>query len=292
MDDMTLAVIAWPYHDGRPDVGMGLGAAQLAEDERLRAALAAEGWRVAGERVPPADAALAEIARVVELDRRLAHRVSAARRRRAFPLVFAGNCNSCLGTVAGIGSDRLGVVWFDAHADFDTPEDNLSGFFDVMGLAILTGNGWSALRQTIPGFAPVAERHVVLAAVRDLEPYQRARLERSEIRTVPGGVDQADLCAALADLRRDVDRVYLHVDLDALDLSVGRANEYSADGGPTVEVMLAAIGEVFERFVVEAAAITAYDPTFDTDGEVASAARRLSAAIARGAAAQTHRRRH
>lgn len=51
--------------------------------------------------------------------------------------------------------------------------------------------------------------------------------------------------------------------------------------------MLAAIREVFERFSVEAAAITAYDPRFGIDGQVAGAARRLSAAIARGAAGQS-----
>ena len=100
----------------------------------------------------------AEIARVIELDRRLSHRVRAARGRGAFPLVLASNCNSCLGSVAGIGSHGLGVVWVDAHADFYTPEDNLSGFFDVMELSILAGTGWAALREAIPGFGPVAER--------------------------------------------------------------------------------------------------------------------------------------
>jgi arginase family enzyme len=54
----------------------------------------------------------------------------------------AGNCNSCLGTTAGLDprSASLGVVWFDAHPDFDTPDRSL-GFFDGMGLAILTGSG-------------------------------------------------------------------------------------------------------------------------------------------------------
>ena len=78
-----------------------------------------------------------------------------------FPLVFAGNCNSGLGTTAGAGPQGLGVVWFDAHADFDDPEENESGFFDVMGLAPLTGRGWRALRHTIPGHAPIPERNVI-----------------------------------------------------------------------------------------------------------------------------------
>ncbi len=144
-DCLALEVIACPYHDGLLDVGMGLGATLLAEDQRLRAELRAVGLRVSSERIPPVDESRPEVCRVIELDRRLGYRVRAARRRGAFPLIFAGNCNSCLGTVAGVASDGLGVVWFDAHADFDTPEDNLSGFFDVMGLSILTGTG---MRET------------------------------------------------------------------------------------------------------------------------------------------------
>jgi arginase len=95
-----------------------------------------------------------------------------ARSRSSSP----ANCNSALGTTAGVGADDLGVVWFDAHADFDDPEENDSGFFDVMGLAMLTGRGWRALRQTIPGHVPIPEQNVILGAVRDLEPYQRERL--------------------------------------------------------------------------------------------------------------------
>jgi arginase len=167
---------------------MGLGPTQLLGAYVSQQALEALGWQVRVDCVQAVDETLSEPARVFELDRRLAGHVSAAIAEGAFPLVLAGNCISCLGTVAGAAADGIGVVWFDAHADFDTPDDNVSGFLDVMGLAILTGSGWCALRETIPGFGPVDEEKVVLAGVRDLEPYQRARLERSHIRTVPGRV--------------------------------------------------------------------------------------------------------
>lgn len=286
MRTMELELIVWPYHDGRADFGMGRGAIVLSEDQQLRMRLHEAGWDVLVERIPAVNESRAEVARVIELDRRLSERVRTARHRGVFPLVVAGNCNSCLGTVAGSDTDGLGVVWFDAHADFDTPDDNLSGFFDVMGLAILTGTCWSALARTIPGFAPVAERRVVLAAVRDLEPYQQARLDASEIRTIPGPLAGHELAVELDALSREVDRVYLHLDLDALDIAIGRANEYAAAGGPTVGTMLAAIGAVFQRFRVVTAAVTAYDPTYDTDGHLAAAARELIAAIAEGAAKQ------
>jgi arginase len=285
----ALELIAWPYHAGLRDVSMGLGATTLSADEGLRAGLAAADLSVTVETIPPVDESLPEVARIFALDRRLALRVGAACARGAFPLVLGGNCVSCLGTVAGAGAD--GVVWFDAHADFDTTDDNISGFTDVFGLAILTGTGWRALRETIPGFAPVPEERVVLAGVRDLEPYQRARLEASAVRTVPGAFEPGALAAALDGLGGARDRIYLHVDLDALDSGVGRANPYAAPGGPSLGGLLDAIGAVFDRFEVTAAALTAYDPRVDDDGAIAAAARRIAALIARRVAHQRLTRR-
>jgi arginase len=280
-----LDLIAWPYHGGLADVGMGLGASVLATDERLREGLAAAGWQTRVVRVPPVDETLPEVARIFELARRLAQRVAAARDRHAFALVLAGNCVSCLGTTAGVGGGKdLGVVWLDAHADFDTPEDNLSGFTDVMGLAILTGSCWRALRETIPGFVVVDESRVVLAGTRDLEPYQRDRLSASEVQVIPGALAADARDVALDALRERVERVYLHVDLDVLDSSVGRANPYAAPGGPDLDAVLAAIEATFARFDVAAAAITAYDPRVDDSGTIGAAAATIASHIAAHAA--------
>ena len=172
--------------------------------------------------------------------------------------MLGGNCVSCLGTTAGIADgSELGAVWLDAHADFDTPEDNLSGFTDVMGLAILTGGCWRALRETIPGFAALDEAHVALVGTRDLEPYQRERIARSRLLVAPG--DRAAR-AVLDALRERVARVYLHIDLDVLDTSVGRANPYAAPGGPGLDAVLATVDATFDRFEVGAAALTVVRP--------------------------------
>jgi arginase len=283
----SLALIAWPYHAGLADVSMGLGASTLLADERLLSAVRQHGGEVTCESVPPVDEALPEVARIFELDRRLALRVAEARQRHQFPLVLAGNCVSCLGTTAGVRGGRdLGVVWLDAHADFDTPEDNLSGFTDVMGLSILTCGCWRALRETIPGFEAVEERNVAIAGVRDLEPYQRGRLAASAMGVVEGAVDLRRLRRLLNELSRQVQRVYLHVDLDVLDVSVGRANPYAASGGPDVERVLSSISETFSHFKVEAAALTAYDPRVDTTAGIAAAAREIAGQIAAGAREQ------
>ncbi len=215
-----------------------------------------------------------------ELNRGLAGHVRDANADGVFPVVLAGDCNSCLGTVAGCGARDLGVVWFDAHADFDTPEDSRSGSFDGMGLAMLTGRGWDALRETIPGLAPIPESHVVLVSARDLEQTQRDRLQRSRIRCLEGNAfSDTDLRVALDELRERVRRVYLHIDLDALDPGEGTANQYSAPDGLSSARLQSAVGEVFDRFHVVAAAITAYNPLSDADGRMADTATRLLTAI-------------
>ena len=250
----AVRVITWPFQDGLPEIGMGAGPAGA------RARHARHGDRARRRVCWP------EIGRIIELDRRLAATVREAVAAGEVPLVLAGAVHERARDRGGVGAEGLGVVWLDAHADMDTPEDNRSGFFDVMALSALTGTGWTALRETIPGFAPVPEEHVVLAGARDLEPYQRARsaaraCTRRSRRSVREAFD-----AALAALRGRVERVYLHVDLDVLDSRAGRANEYAAPGGPGPSEVLAAIDAVFDAFPVAAAALTAYDPAEDTNG--------------------------
>lgn len=266
---------------------MGVGAEVLLGDQDLAALIAAHVDDVAVVCVDGVDQRLPEMARIFELDRRLATTVATAYRAGRFPLVLAGNCISCLGTVAGVrGEDRLGVVWFDAHADFDTPEDNLSGFSDVMGLSILTGGSWRALRETIPAFAAIEETDVILAGTRDLAPYQRAKLLGSGIEVFGGQIPDDALLTALRRLAERVDGIYLHVDLDVLGTSIGTANAHAAPGGPDLAHLLKAISNVFSAVAVCAASLTAYDPAYDKDRRMISAARQIAGEIAQGVAHQ------
>jgi arginase len=269
---------------------MGAGAALLAADAELHALLEDVGWAPTVQRTTASDPDTGEVARIFDLLRELAAGVRAARGRGAFPLVLAGGCISAAGTVAGamagegVGAGaRVGAVWLDAHADLDTPEDNLSGSMDVMALSLLTGTAWRAARTTIPGAVALPEEHVALLGVRDLAPYQRARLERSALRTAPGAFDDFDALAAIDHLPA---RRYLHVDLDVLDTSVGAANRHAAPGGPSLDAVLAAIDATFAGGHVIAAALTAYEPPSDRPGAILAAARTIAQRIATHALVQ------
>jgi arginase len=78
--------------------------------------------------------------------------------------------------------------------------------------------------------------------------------------------------AALDELRQRVSRAYLHIDLDVLDTSEGRANRFAAEGGLSLAELERAIELAFERLQVDGAATTAYDPSLDEDGRMARAA--------------------
>ncbi len=266
---------------------MGRGVCVLGDDATVRE-LADAGFDVEVTSVEIATDSGYEIRRTFALMAGLAESVRTAAARKRFPIVLAGNCNSAVGTTAALAHENLGVVWFDAHADFDTPEDNRSGFFDVFALSILVGDAWQALARTLPGFSPVAQERVVLAAVRDLEPYQEDRLAASRLNVVPAaaiveaGVEAALTPALLRGIGdADVDALYVHVDLDALDPSEGVANPYAAPSGLSRAALSEALTAIRETQVpVVAAAVTAYDPMADAAGRMAATARSVVIEIA------------
>jgi arginase len=273
----AVRTIVVPYDSGQRGLRMGGGPDRLM-DKGLPQMLRSENRPslafvdVVPEANPPAEVAVA-----FELDRLVSEQVREAHAKGEVPLVLSGNCNTSVGTLAGVGPEGLGVVWFDAHADFNTPETTTTGFTDGMGLAIAVGHCWKKMAESVAGFSPMEEENVVLAGTRAVEPAEEERLSASGVAVV--GADRirreglGALAVALDGLLGRVGRVYVHLDLDVLDpTKVGRANEFAPEGGLTAEDLETALGMVRERFSIAAAGIASYDPSFDADGRVLAAA--------------------
>ena len=268
----SVRTIITPYDSGHRGLRMGAGPDYLMEGglpEKLRST---ERASLSFAHVLPEVDPPAEVATAFELNRLVAEQVREAVAGGEFPLVLSGNCNTAVGTIAD-----LGVVWFDAHADFNTPETTTTGFTDGMGLAVTVGHCWKGMTRGVPGFSAVAERDVVLAGVRAIEPAEEERLVASDVSVV--GADRiglekpGTLEVALDGLKSRVGRVYVHLDLDVLDPEkAGKANEFATAGGLSAEDLKTALGLVRERFAVAAAGIASYDPAFDSDGGVLAVA--------------------
>lgn len=275
--DPGIRIIAVPYDSGHRGLRMGAGPEHLLENG-LGEALRSRDRKVRSKRVHPEGDPPVEVATAFELDGLVSAEVRAALAAGEFPLVLSGNCNTSVGTLSGTGPGGLGVVWFDAHADFNTPETTTTGFSDGMGLAIAVGHCWETMARGVPGFSPVAEENVVLAGARNIDPAEHQRLAVSDVTVVradPAGQGAffRAFAAALDALTGRVGKVYVHLDLDVLDAgNVGRANEFASEGGLSAEELEAALAMVRERFAVGASGIASYDPAFDGEGRVLRAA--------------------
>lgn len=292
---MAVQLIVVPYELGTEGVGEGLGPGRLIElgaREQLSSANASveEDW----VRLPSPEPRESETGRTFALLAQVSEHVARALRRGRFPLVLGGSCITSVGVVAGLLSAgatlRPGLVWFDAHGDFNTPETTLSGYLDGMPVAAVTGRCWSTLSGSVPGFHPLPDGAVALVGVRDLDPGEADLLRRSRVGTISArdikeaGRSERGLVTLLdrrlRKLRQASDGIHLHVDLDVLDPAEAPANHYLAENGLRASELIELVHHLIRAYPVRSATIAAYDPSCDPAGRVPPVALRIMGALA------------
>ena len=260
---------------------MGRGPGKLF-DTGIVEALERSGAKVwIAEAALPPENFQSEIASAFALQAFVAERVADAKRRGSFPIVLSGNCNTAVGTVAGLTSvtgSAPAVVWLDAHADFNTPETTTSGFLDGMAVAMLTGRCWKSMTSTVPGFTPVNDSRIAMIGVRDIDPLEERSIEGSGVARFGVDFDDSDLDVLL----HDAPQVYLHIDLDVFDVSEGRANGYALPGGLTRDRFMSLASHLRKNSSIGAMALTAYDPSCDPDNRIARLAIDIAVALSAG----------
>jgi arginase len=281
-----IVVLVAPYELGRLRDGVGRGPEHLlaagAED-----VLAANGAHVRRELIEIDDrfthTGLGDEDAGFELIRRVADGVRAVRADGAFPVLLTGSCFAGVGVVAGLDEPSPGVVWLDAHGDFNEPSTAHYGYFDGMGLSVMTGGAWRALLATVPGARPVAETAVVLAGahVPD-DPPEAVRIEASQIvHLLPERLRSPEqLVQAVEGLTPAISGLYVHVDLDVLDSTIAPVNVYAEPGGLDGDQLVAAVTALLDRFAVRAISLASYDPGYDAEDRVPAIALRLLRAVA------------
>jgi arginase len=227
---------------------------------------------------------------VVDLNRQVAASVWQTLEEGRLPFVLSGNCNSCLGTLAGMrrhfdGKGGLGIVWLDAHPDFHSFETSTSGSLDGMALAVCVGEALEEFAGRNGLWEPVPSHDVVLAGVRSLDEGEGERLERSQVQTFPAWVLEseagaADFERALSSLASRVEAIYLHIDLDVVSPEDSPGVSSRPPGGISAADLTAIIQTICMTAPVKAAALTNYYPDLDENHKSLRTAFNLLRAVA------------
>jgi arginase len=226
----------------------------------------------------------------------LSQEVTSNERGGYFTVGLLATCPSMPGLVAGLQHSgpegrplRVGMLWLDAHPDFNTPETTRSGSLGGMPVAVATGRALQRMRLDAGLDPPLPDAHVVMAGVRLTDPLEQELLNQSRIEQVT--VDDLRnmtpaVFAQLDRLSRLTDKLYIHIDLDVLDPSEVMGHQNKVPNGPSSEQLAALFEQIFTRYPKASAIGFATIPSTDIGGLSIAAVNRMIAGAMRGVRAR------
>lgn len=225
-------------------------------------------------------------------NRHLGAAVSREVGRGAVAVGILANCSSLAGMLAGLqhsdpdrGPLKVGLVFIDAHGDFNTPETTLSGMLGGMPVAVAAGHCLTRMRLQSGLDPPLPEEHIVLACVRDTDPLEQERIQHSSIQQISVN-DIRNLSNNIGfqmkRLSKLTDLIYIHVDMDVLDPKEVTGHPLTVPGGPTSKELAGALKMMFEYEKAAALGIASYPFRNDPDSLSMKAAYNLILGAAMG----------
>jgi len=229
---MQIDVIGVPIDLGADRRGVDMGASAIRY-AHLEPELEALGYSVRD--MGNIDVAIAEMCSITDtrlkyldcilpMGRRVSGAVSTSIQGGRFPLVLGGDHSLSIGSIRGAARlKKLGVLWIDAHADFNTAETTPSGNIHGMPLAALCGMGDVRLVQFWEEALPVVDpQRVAVIGARDLDSGEKANLQAAGV--MVQSMEQIDrhglvevMEKAIERVSRDTEGIYLSFDMDSLD---------------------------------------------------------------------------
>jgi arginase len=211
------------------------------------------------------------------LCRALADKVKTILAAGCFPFIVGGDDSALMGVIEGLRrglSSKLGMVYMDAHGDFNTPETTPSGIIGGMDVAIVAGRGPKKLAAMFGHSPLLPEENIVLYGVRDLDPLEAKALAESRVRVYSReqiksqGAEKA-AGEILRHLQSKCDCVYLHIDLDVLDESVFSAQGLPVPDGLSKEEFQNTLKVLVKSGKLCGLALMVFDAAKDADGSQA-----------------------
>lgn len=174
---------------------------------------------------------------VARVNRSLAECCAEVVRAGAIPLTLGGDHSVAAGSVAGVrAAGRIGLLWIDAHADFNTPATSPSNNLHGMPLGTLIGQEPAALAP-FRDDDRLAPEDVVILGLRSLDPDERTLLRQQQIRAFSmREIDERGMADVMGQVLahfngRGIDRLHISFDPDSLDPSIAPGVGTPVPGG-------------------------------------------------------------
>jgi len=288
---LRVHLVTVPYRYDERNDGSGRGPAALLEAGLVRR-LESLGFDVRG----PFEASLPDEERVespiaVNVGRLGSHTadlVAGARREHAVALVISGDDTATVGVMSGLqqahgAGAAIGLVWLDAHGDFNTPETSYSGILAGMPVAILAGLAGPLWRGAAGLAAPVPTDRILIAGVRELDEREANLLQSTDVQVLRSEdvTSGNGLAHAIRRLTNSCELICLHVDLDLLDPSLVPSSATPTPDGLTIEQASRLIAEFLATGKVAVMSIAGLNPGGGLLGQtsVASASSLIESAL-------------
>ena len=288
---MHVSLIGAPMDLGadRRGVDMGPSAILYADiSEKLRM-LGHEVDHLDSIKVPaaetrsPGDPKLKYLDQILTCTQELAQAVEGCIKHGSLPVVLGGDHSIALGSISGTASalGALGVIWFDAHADFNTFETTPSGNIHGMILAALAGYGDSRLVNAAGTGPHLDPRHIVIVGARDLDTGERALLRQAgvHVRTI-ADIDRRGINAiieeAIALATEGGRRLHVSFDMDVVDPTEAPGVGTPVSGGITYREAHLAMELVAASGALAGLDLVEVNPILDVENRTALLATELA----------------
>ncbi len=213
-----------------------------------------------------------------------------------FNIGLYNNCSSLSGMLGGLQQSggigrslKVGLVWIDAHGDYNTPETTLSGMLGGMPVAVAAGHALRRMREQSGLEIPLPTEDIVMACVRDTDPLEKERIEASLIEHITVGDVRKlsdNIRVQMERLSRQTDLIYIHIDLDVLDPAEVMGHPLTVPDGPSGAELGAALKLMFEYPKAAALGIASYPAGDDPDKITLKAVYKLVTGTMEGLLAQ------
>jgi arginase len=195
------------------------------------------------------------------------------------PLVLGGDHSLAVGSIGALADEleaqarRLGVIWFDAHADMNTPETTGSGNVHGMALAALIGLGPERLARLGERVPLIAPDHVALVGIRTLDAPERRAVRASGLRVYTmRQIDEQGIASVMRDILTkftDVTDLHVSFDMDSVDPTLAPGTGTPAFGGLRYREAHLALEMIADTGLLRAMDLVEINPILDMQNKTA-----------------------